>query len=39
MSDIAFRSAVELAAAIHTREISSRELLEHCLKRVERSLG
>ncbi len=36
MSDIAFRSAIELAAAIRAREISSRELLEYYLQRVER---
>jgi amidase len=33
--DIAFRSALELAIAIRNREIGSRELLEHYLKRVE----
>jgi amidase len=36
MTDIAFRSAVHLAAAIRAKEISSRELLEHYLQRVER---
>jgi amidase len=36
MSDIAFRSACELAAAIRKREVGSRELLEHYLKRIER---
>jgi amidase len=36
MRDIAFRSASELVAAIRKREISSRELLEHYLQRVER---
>lgn len=35
MPDIAFRSALELAVAIRNREIGSRELLEHYLKRVE----
>ena len=36
MSDIAFRSAVQLAAAIRSKEISSRELLDHYLRRVDR---
>jgi amidase len=36
MSDIAFRPAHALAAAISRRELSSRELLEHYLDRVER---
>src|SRR4051794_18376677 len=36
MGDIGFRTAVELAAAIREREISSRELLDHYLARVER---
>ena len=36
MTDIAFRSALELVVAIRNREISSRELLEHYLKRIER---
>ena len=36
MTDLAFRSATALAAAIRAREIGSRELLEHYLKRVER---
>lgn len=36
MPDIAFRSALELVIAIRNREISSRELLEHYLKRIER---
>lgn len=35
MLDIAFRSALELVVAIRNREISSRELLEHYLRRVE----
>ena len=32
----AFRSATALAAAIRAREVGSRELLEHYLKRAER---
>jgi len=36
MVDIAFRSATDLTAAIQAREVSSRELLEHYLQRVER---
>jgi amidase len=36
MSDTAFRSAVDLVAAIARREIGSRELLEHHAARVER---
>ncbi len=36
MTDIAFRSATALVAAIRNREVSSRELLEYYLKRVER---
>ncbi len=36
MSDLGFGSATELAAAIRDREVSSRELLEHYLARVER---
>lgn len=35
MPDIAFRSALELAVAIRNREVGSRELLDHYLKRVE----
>ncbi len=35
MSDIAFRSALELVVAIRNREVSSRELLDHYLKRIE----
>lgn len=35
MPDIAFRSALELVVAIRNREIGSRELLEHYLKRLE----
>ena len=31
MTDIAFRSATELAEAIRTKEIGSRELLDHHL--------
>ena len=36
MTELAFRSATALAAAIRAREFGSRELLEHYLKRVER---
>ncbi len=36
MDDIAFRSATELAALIRSREISSVELLQHFLGRVEK---
>jgi len=36
MTDIAFKPAVELTAALRNREIGSRELLEHYLERVER---
>jgi amidase len=36
MTELAFRSATALAAAIRAREVGSRELLEHYLKRVER---
>ena len=36
MTDIAFRPAGELIAAIRNREVSSRELLDHLLERVER---
>lgn len=36
MSDIAFRSASELARMVASREISARELLEHYLERVDR---
>jgi len=35
MPDIAFHSALELVVAIRNREISSRELLAHYLKRIE----
>lgn len=35
MPDLAFRSALELAVAIRNREIGSRELLDHYLRRVE----
>ena len=36
MTELAFRSATALGAAIRTREIGCRELLEHYLARVER---
>jgi len=36
MSDLAFRSALQLAAAIRAREVSSRELLDHYVARIER---
>jgi amidase len=36
MTDLAFRGATELSAAIRGREIGARELLEHYLARVER---
>src|SRR6516165_125432 len=36
MTEVAFRSAAALAAAIHRREIGSRELLEHYLARADR---
>ena len=36
MTDIAFKPAVELVAALRNREVGSRELLEHYLERVER---
>ncbi|MBN9742636.1 amidase [Amycolatopsis sp. A1MSW2902] len=36
MTDLAFRSARELAAAVAAREVSSVELLEHYLSRAER---
>ena len=36
MTEVAFRSATGLAAAIRAREIGCRELLEHYLARVER---
>jgi amidase len=36
MREVAFRSAVELAAAIRRKEVSSRELVEHYLARIER---
>ena len=39
MSDIALRPAHALAEAIRRREVSSRELLEHYLARVERLNG
>lgn len=34
--DVALRPAIELAAMIRSREVSSRELLDHYLERVER---
>ncbi|MEE9607928.1 MAG: amidase [Myxococcota bacterium] len=39
MADPAFRSAADLAGALQRRELSSRELLEHFLERVERLNG
>src|SRR5262249_8104632 len=36
MSEDAFRSASDLAAAIRRRELSSREVLDHYLGRIER---
>ncbi len=36
MPDIAFRSASQLAKAIREKEVSSRELLDHYLERVEK---
>ncbi len=36
MADLAFRRAVDLAAAIRSREVSSVELLDHYLARIER---
>jgi amidase len=36
MIDVAFRSARQLAGAIRTKEISSRELVDHYLDRIER---
>ena len=39
MSDIAFRSAHELSAAIRRRELSSRELLDTFVDRVEQLNG
>lgn len=36
MDDLAFRTATELADAIAARKVSSRELLEHYLARIER---
>ena len=35
MNDLSFRGASELANLIRNREISSRELLEHYLSRIE----
>jgi amidase len=39
MSELAFKSAIDLAAMIRAKEISSLELLEHYLDRVERYNG
>ncbi len=36
MDDLGFRGAADLAAAIRSRDVSSRELLDHYLARVER---
>lgn len=36
MDEVVFRSATALAAAIRNKELSSRELLEQYLQRVER---
>ena len=36
MTDLAFRSALDLAAAIRGKELSSLELLDHLLERVAR---
>jgi len=36
MRQVAFRSAAELAAAIRRKEVSSRELVEHYLARIQR---
>src|SRR5688572_27290076 len=36
MTDLHYRSASDLAAALRRREVSSRELLEHFLARVEK---
>ena len=36
MSDIAFKSATDLAQMVANKEISARELLEHYLDRVDR---
>jgi len=36
MTDLHFRSATALAGALRRRELSSRELLEHFLARVEK---
>jgi amidase len=36
LTDIAFDSAVHLADRIRRRDISSRELVEHCIARIER---
>jgi amidase len=39
VTDLAFRSAGELAALVRSREVGSRELLEHYIDRVERYDG
>ena len=36
MSDLAFLDATDLAAKLRAREISSRELLDHYIARIER---
>ena len=36
MTDLAFKSATELTAALQSRQISARELLDHYLQRVQR---
>src|SRR5215471_14786715 len=36
MDSLAFRSTTELMEALRSRQVSSRELLEHYLRRVER---
>ena len=39
MSDLAFKSALELAAMIRNREISSAELTAHYIERIEKLDG
>ncbi len=39
MSDLAYRSACELAAMIHSKQISSAELTEYFIERIERLDG
>src|SRR5574338_329082 len=39
MSELGLASATECLAALRRREVGSRELLEHCLRRVERWNG